>query len=129
MEDQNEKRGIDLNENLIFRTNVSQEVITTTRDKIELVLLKTEKCLVEKNAWVTPLGLLVTCGVTLMTTDFKDAMGLDASVWNAVFILATIACILWLIKTLYTRFKNREKGDINEIINSIATPTSAPPET
>lgn len=118
---ENNKIIIELGKEVI-RENTSQEIIVTTRDKIELVLLKTEKYLAEKNAWVTPLGLLITCGVTLLTTDFKYALGLDASVWNAIFILATIACIFWLIKTIVTQYRNRVKGDINEIINSIATP-------
>lgn len=119
---QENKISIDLSDNRNVYKNTAQDYIVTTRDKIELVLLKTEKCLTNKNAWMTPLGLIVTCVITLLSSDFKDFI-LSASVWKAVFILTTIICIIWLVYALYVLIRNWHKGNIDDIIDSIISET------
>ncbi len=115
---QENKLSIDLSDNRNVYKNTAQDYIVTTRDKIELVLLKTEKCLTNKNAWMTPFGLVITCVITLLTADFKDFV-LSASVWKALFILTTILCSIWLIYSLFVLIKNWNKGNIEDIIDSI----------
>lgn len=113
-----DKLNIDLNDNRNVYQNTAQDYIVTTKDKLELVLLKTEKCLSSKNAWMTPLGLVVSCSLTIFSSNFKDFV-LPASVWQAIFILTTVICLLWLCYTLYILARNWNKGDIEDIINKI----------
>lgn len=115
---QENKLSIDLSDNRNVYKNTAQDIIVTTKDKLELVLLKTEKCLAKKNAWMTPLGLVVTCVLTLLTADFKEFI-ISASVWKAIFIITTIICSIWLIYSLCILFKNLKKGNIDDIINQI----------
>lgn len=110
--------NIDLNDNLNVYQNTAQDCIVTTRDKIELVLIKTEKALSAKNSWMTPLGLVVTCIVALSSAEFKNFI-LSSSEWKALFVLSTIICSIWLLRTLSIAWKNRKKGNIDSIINQI----------
>ena len=110
--------SIDLNANLNVYQNTAQDCIVTTRDKLELVLIKTEKAIATKKAWMTPLGLFVTCIVALSSADFNDFI-LTASVWKALFVLSSIVCGIWLIQTIIQAWKNRKGGNIEGIINQI----------
>lgn len=112
------KINIELNDNRNIFQNTSQDYIVTTKDKLELVLLKTKKCLASKDSWQTPLGLFISCLLTLLTTNFKDFF-LPANVWAAIFVIATVFCFIWLVKTLYNLYINRNKGDIEYIIKKI----------
>lgn len=110
--------NIDLNADLNVYQNTAQDCIVTTRDKLELVLIKTEKVLSTKRSWMTPLGLFITCIIALSSADFKDFI-LSASVWKALFVLSSILCGIWLIQTLIQAWRNRKGGNIEDIINQI----------
>lgn len=110
--------NIDLNENLSVYQNIAQDCIVITQDKLELVLLKTEKSLSARNSWITPLSLAITCGVSLISSNYKDFI-LPASVWEAIFILSTFIFVIWLGKTLVTAWRYRKSGNIQNIISQI----------
>ena len=110
--------NIDLTDNRNVFQNTAQDYIVTTKDKVELVLLKTEKSLLAKKSWITPLSLVITCIIALSSADFKDFV-LSASEWKAIFEISTIACTIWLIRTIIIAWNNRNKGNIQEIINQI----------
>ena len=79
--------------------NVSQEVIITTEDKIRLSLSKQLKKMEKKRSWITPLSMLISFTLILITAGFKDA-GLDAATWRAIFIIADVASFVWLIYSI-----------------------------
>ncbi|MBO7552546.1 MAG: hypothetical protein J6T82_00700 [Bacteroidaceae bacterium] len=113
-----DKLNIDLNDNRNVYQNTAQDYIVITKDKLELILIKTEKCLSSKNAWMTPLGLVVSSVLAIISTDFKDFI-LPANVWYAFFVITTIICFIWLCYTLYLLSRNWNKGNIEDIINKI----------
>ena len=113
-----DKLNIDLTDNRNVYKNTAQDYVVTTRDKLELVLLKTEKCLAKRNSWMTPLGLFITCSITLLTANFKDFV-LPPNVWNAVFIIASIICFFWLVQSLVVLVKYWNKGNVEDILNKI----------
>lgn len=110
--------NIDLNDNLNVYQNTAQDCIVTTKDKLELVLIKTEKALVDKNSWQTPLGLIISCIVALVSSNFKDFF-LTASEWKSLFVFSVIACSIWLLHTIKIAWRNRRKGNIDNIIEQI----------
>ncbi len=110
--------NIDLNDNLNVYQNTAQDCIVTTKDKLELVLIKTEKALVDKNSWQTPLGLIISCIVALVSSNFKDFI-LTASEWKSLFVFSVIACSIWLLHTIKIAWRNRRKGNIDNIIEQI----------
>lgn len=76
--------------------NVDQEVIITTEDKIRICLSDYMKKMEKKRGWITPLAIFITIIIAFSTSTFKD-IGLDASTWRAIFIIAGIISFGWLI--------------------------------
>jgi len=91
--------------------NVSQEVIVTTEDKIQLCLIQYLKGLEAKKGWIAPAGILATIVIVLLTSNF-DKFILEPSVWKAIFIIAGIMTFVWLIKALVISFKGKTVEDI-----------------
>jgi hypothetical protein len=50
----------ELGEGSTVSKNVSQEVIVTTRDRVELCLIRHQKNLRSRQDWIVPLGILLT---------------------------------------------------------------------
>lgn len=82
-------------------SNVDQQLIQITEDKLRLILNDHVKCMERKSEWVAPLGILLTIIVTFSTTDFKDIY-FSADTWKAIFIMSGMLTCVWLIKSLYT---------------------------
>ncbi len=91
--------------------NLSQEVILTTEDKVNLCLLKYLKQMEKKRGWMAPAGVLITIIITLVTSDFKD-VGLEASVWSALFIIAGILSFIWLVFSIFDALKSKSIEDV-----------------
>ena len=102
----------------IVYQNIKQEGIVITRDKLEIVLMKTEKLISHKNGWQTPVSMFFTCLITILTTTFNDWI-LSASVWYAIFVIVTVICAIWSLCELKTYYKNRKKDVVEEIISRI----------
>ena len=112
--------AIDVGDELIkcstIYKNVNQDIIITTEDKMKLVLLNTREVLTVQREWWTPFGLLLTFIASLVTTDFKDALGLTKDTWMAIFIILTSFSIVWLIIALNKLYKNRGQDNLDIII-------------
>jgi hypothetical protein len=106
------RKTIDITE---IHSNIEQKLIQITEDRLTLILNQHIKNLEMKNAWVAPLGILITLIVVFATTEFKKAF-VSADTWRAFFIISTLLTIYWLIKSLITAFKAES---INEIVDKI----------
>jgi hypothetical protein len=93
--------------------NVSQNLIITTEDKLRLCLSEHLKRMERKNSWITPLGILIAILVTLVTSTFKD-VGLSADTWRAIFIIAGVLSLGWLIWSIKEAWKSEKIEDIVE---------------
>jgi hypothetical protein len=111
--------GDELSKNLTIHKNVKQEIIITTEDKIKLVLINTREILTSQRDWWTPAGLLVSFITTLSTADFKDALSVPKEFWHAIFVLLTIASVIWLLISLRKLCKNWGQDDLSKIIAQI----------
>ena len=111
--------GNELSKNLTIHKNVKQEIIVTTADKIKLVLISTKEILTAQRDWWTPFGLLISFITTLCTADFKDAFKLSKEFWHAIFVLLTIASIIWLAMCFYKIYKNWGEDNLDKIIEKI----------
>ena len=114
----------ELSRNITIHKNVDQEIIITTADKIQLVLINTKEVLTSQRDWWTPFGLFVSFITTLCTADFKEAMDIKKEVWEALFILLTIVSFIWLVRSLIRFGKNWGKDDMKEIISQIKLESS-----
>jgi hypothetical protein len=82
--------------------NISPVVIATTEDKLRLALYQRHTIFRARDAWIAPLGLLISIVLALATSTFRK-FGLEAAVWEAIFWLGGIASFLWLGWALYKR--------------------------
>lgn len=84
-------------------TNVSQEVIEITSDKLTIILTKHISSIEKSREWQTPLSIFLTIVLVLLTAEFKKSFGVSADTWLAIFIIACALCFLWLIRTLVSK--------------------------
>lgn len=81
----------------IIHDNTSQEIIVTTSDKLNLVLIEHLNKVETSKSWQTPFSMTLTIALVFCSADFKSSFGLSADTWHAIFIIALAASIIWLI--------------------------------
>ena len=99
-------------------SNVDQEVIEITTDKLALILTQYVNLLSSNKEWQAPLGVFITILVVFCTSSFKDFLTVNASVWNALFILLGIGSFLWLLKALLQIKKGMSVDDLMDKIKN-----------
>ncbi len=82
---------------IIRQTKV--EVIVISDDKLHIILTNCLSRISSLNQWATPLGILVTLTVTMLTTNFKTFI-LNQYVWEAIFWIFTIVNVIWLLRCI-----------------------------
>jgi len=93
--------------------NVSQHVIITTQDKVSLWLIEHVKLLERRREWTTPLGILVTLCLCLLTTgEFRTAVWVPSRVWEELLHFATLVSGVWLIWSLVVRSRAKSVTDV-----------------
>lgn len=92
-------------------TRTSQVIITTTEDKLRLCLTENFKKTEKRKSWVAPFGIFATILVTLLTSDFNDAV-LPAGTWQAIFCLSAIITFVWFVYSAYHGIKSVKIEDI-----------------
>ena len=95
----------------LYLTNLPQDVITTTEDKVRLTLGDYLKKMEKKRSWLTPMSLMISFTLTLMMSGFRD-WGLSADTWKAVFILGDIAFFIWLVYSVIESFRSVKIDDV-----------------
>lgn len=85
--------------------------IMISESKLKLYLTNHVSKLEKKNSWITPLSLSSGFLISLITCDFKGVI-FNKAVWEALFIIVSIICFLWLIYTLKYTFQSITVDDI-----------------
>jgi len=80
--------------------NVGQEIVVTTEDKVWRILTNNLSRIERRNAWITPLGILVTLLVVFPTTSFQQFL-FSAETWEAIFVTATGLSFLWFVRCIW----------------------------
>lgn len=100
-------------------SNVKSDLIEITEDKLENVLLKHLKNLRIIDSWLAPFTLFLTVLLTILTTEFKTALGVTKETWNAVFLILLFGSLIWLIVCVVKIIKTYDKATTNHIIKQI----------
>ncbi|MCF5470352.1 hypothetical protein [Pseudomonas syringae] len=111
----NEKIRFSINVDDIHE-NTSQEVISTTNDKLKLALIQHLTRVESSRAWHTPASLVLAISLVLCTSTFRDSFGVGSSVWQAFFMLLLLWCVCWLAHTLIKRQKGCSIDELIEVI-------------
>lgn len=101
------------------RNNTKSDLIEITEDKLENILLKHLHKIQKGQSWLTPLTLFLTVLIVLLTSEFKDFIGIKKEVWNAVFLLTSLISFVWLIVTIVKAIKHTKTSSLENLINQI----------
>jgi hypothetical protein len=97
--------------------NVKQALIITTEDRVRIHLSSHLSKVEKRKAWIAPLGILLTIITTLITSKFKDAnIIFSASTWEAIFVIAGIFSLVWLLYAIRQACKSES---IDDLINRL----------
>lgn len=113
-----------LTDELVTHTNVKQELVVTTIDKLKLCLLEHKANLRSRREWVAPAGLLATLVTTQIATDFKAALGVEPATWEAIFLISSVLAAILLIFLLYRSYRAYSTGGIDSLVDIIADKSS-----
>lgn len=103
-----------------FYSDTSQNVIETTEDKLRLYLIEHRRAVASRQKWAAPATLLFTLITALVTTDFKEeAIGIAGSTWKSFFMLASVATVFWLVRSLWSIYHQYQKGEIDFVIDEL----------
>lgn len=92
-----ESFGKDLLQQSTVHLNVKQNVIITTEDKVRLCMSDHAERLARRWSWMTPLSLVVTIILVLLTSEFHDFLGVPKATWHALFLLVCLVTLGWLV--------------------------------
>lgn len=95
----------------IVHSNLDQEIIQITEDRLRLILKDHLDLVEERKSWLAPLGILIAILTAFVTADFRDAY-FNAATWRAVFLIAGAMSFLWLVKSAYRAITSPSIDDI-----------------
>lgn len=98
-------------QNTKLHLNLAQDAIVITEDKVRLCLMRHLQLAEAKRGWIAPAGVLLTIAATFATTTFHDYL-VQAATWQAIFIVAGILDIVWLIRAITQAVRAPEIEDI-----------------
>jgi hypothetical protein len=101
----------------VVHSNLDQEIIQVTEDKLRLVLNEHVTQAEQRKAWIAPLSLLVAIVTIFATSNFKDAF-FKAPTWEAIFFITGVLSAGWLALTALQAAKSPTVQDIVEKIKN-----------
>jgi hypothetical protein len=113
-----------LAQNTRVHFNLDQNAIITTEDKVRLVLLTHLAILEQKKSWIAPAGIFITILTSFVTTNFRD-FWLQASTWEAIFLLSGVASFIWLLIALKQAYS---APSVDNIVSELKTSGQSNPE-
>lgn len=95
--------------------NVGQEIVVTTEDKVWRILTNHLSRIEKRNAWITPLGILITLIVIFPTASFRKFV-FSAETWKAIFFIAALLSFCWFVKGLW---QSKGSASIADFVKSL----------
>lgn len=92
-------------------TNLEQEIILTTEDKIRICLMRHISRMEQKWRWLTPLGIALTIGIIFPTSTFHDFL-LPAETWQAIFVVSGAISVGWLVTAAVQAVRSPSIDDV-----------------
>jgi hypothetical protein len=107
--------------------NTKHDVLVITTSKAEVVLQRAWKRIQRSNDWITPLALLISIGLTMLTTNFDKNFIFSGDVWQALFSLSLVGCGVWEVVTILALLKRDSRLNpqkVVELLMADGTPSS-----
>lgn len=95
--------------------NTDQSLIIVTQDKV-LLCLKRNLAKIGKKEWIAPLSTVSTILISLITSDFRAALGLSPAEWKAMFIVSGFLATGWLAVAVRKALNSR---NFHEVVRDV----------
>lgn len=89
----------DIGNQLVVHKNISQEIIIINIDRLKLILQDHNAKIKRSTDWINPLAIFIALLLADLTATFNDFIGIKAPVWEAIFILLTLASGIYLLRS------------------------------
>ena len=99
--------------------NVQTDEITISEDKLRNKLERQFKYVKESSGTLSYLSVAITCVGVLVSTDFKEALGLTPDMWKMLFIIVAVVFAFFFVKRGIKGLLHRVTVDT--IVNDIKT--------
>ena len=103
------------------KSNLSQQILIITEDWAELCLTHHRDALRDVDSWMAPFGVLVTLGLTMVTSDFHSFLGVSAEVVKAFFIFSALGTAAWFAYSLFRTLRAYRTSGIRTVIEALGT--------
>lgn len=129
---QRKSMNIDLNSDigsqLVVHKNISQEIIIVNIDRMKLILQDHHTKLKRNTDWINPLAIFIALLLADLTATFNtNFLGIKSAVWEAIFILLTIAASIYLFISLLNLC--RKGSTIDDVLDQLKEHTKNSEET
>lgn len=105
-------------ESVTFHTNLNQHGWIILEDKVRLTLIAYEKQFEKTVDWWTPLSILVTILVAILTTEFEDFWFIPKDTMRAMFYMAAIYFFAKTLQKGYNAF-TAKRISIDDVIKEL----------
>lgn len=99
--------------------NVQTNEITISEDKLRNKLERQIKGIKEASGTFSYLSVAITCIGVLVSTDFKEFMGITPDMWKMLFIIAAVVFMVLFLKSGFHAVFHRV--NVDTIVNDIKT--------
>lgn len=99
-----------------YHLNIDQHLLMVFEDKVRLTLIEYEKQFQIEHDWKTPLSILATIVVAILTTNFIDVFFIPASTIRA---LAYFFAIYFAYQTIRNYMGARKKKNLEYTIEKV----------
>lgn len=103
----------------VVHTNLQQEVIQITDDKLRLALDDHLRRREDAKSWMGPFGILFAVTTSFCTAEFKAVWNIPAAAWQAMFIVLGIASFVWLVNSVIRIFRGPSIDDLMKKIKNL----------
>ena len=100
------------NQDSVVYTNIGQEYIVTTVDKVELCLTRHKNSLEDKRKWLVPLCAFISVMPVIVTSKFVTRFGVEAPVWQGIIYTLAGFLLLWALSWGCTAIRSPNLNDI-----------------
>ena len=113
------KIGIINEEEITIYSNTKIVRIEVDENKLKLILRDFKNLVEYRKSWIAVGAGMMAFLLSLVTADFREAFGIKAEIWNAIFLIAFITYAVWFIYCLIKNILHLNRNIVDETVRKI----------
>jgi hypothetical protein len=102
----------------VFDGRLREEIITDS-DKIRICLNNYRNVVKWQRDWLGIFGLTLTLLLAILTSDFKDTLGISSGTWKTVVYIALFISAILNSRSIIINIYYKDKSNIEHFVNRI----------